>query len=47
MKTVIVKMDEDLYFEAKVKSLKEKKTFKDYIIGLIQADLTKEKDVQS
>lgn len=46
MKTVVVKMDEDLYFEAKIKSLKEKKTFKDYIIALIKADLAKEKDVQ-
>lgn len=46
MKTVVVKMDEDLYFEAKIKSLKEKKTFKDYIIALIKADLVKEKDVQ-
>lgn len=47
MKTVIVKMDEDLYIEAKIKSLKAKKTFKDYVIDLIKADLTKEKDAQS
>lgn len=46
MKTVIIKMDEDLYFGAKIKSLKEKKTFKDYVIDLINADLAKEKDVQ-
>lgn len=46
VKTVIIKMDEDLYFEAKIKSLKEKKTFKDYVIDLINADLAKEKDVQ-
>lgn len=47
MKSIVFKINEDLYLEAKIKSLKEKKTFKDYIIGLIKADLSKEKDAQS
>lgn len=47
MKSIFFKVDEDLYFKAKIKSLKDKKTFKDYVIDLIKADLAKEKDAQS
>lgn len=42
-KTMTIRLDEELHKKIKLKSVKENKSIKNYILGLVLEDLEKEK----